>query len=220
MKNRTKNILLLLMAVIAEFAVLIGLILFQQNILMNFSLPIRAILIIVVQWALLIVPVVFMLWKKMHLKDIGFNDKYIIKQILTGLAIAVVMSLAFTVVPILLGFKDFVGNATYTKPWQFVYQFVYMTIGVALAEEVFYRGFLFKYLLDLNDSKWFAIIISSLIFGLSHIFNGNIIQVYTTFLLGIFFCLCREKIKNCSLLSLIIAHGFHNSLITLLVALL
>ena len=84
-----QNILLLLMAVIAEFAVLIGLILFQQNILMNFSLPIRAILIIVVQWALLIVPAVFML--KDAFEGYRFNDN-IIKQILTGLAIVVVMS--------------------------------------------------------------------------------------------------------------------------------
>jgi len=220
MKNRTKNILLLVMAVIAEFAVLISIILFQQNILMNFSLPVRAVLMIVIQWALLIVPVAFMMCKKTHLKDIGFSNKYITKQILIGLTIAVVLSLVFTVIPILLGFKEFVGSTTYTQSWQFVYQFAYMTIGIALAEEVFYRGFLFKYLLDINHSKWFAIIVSSLIFGLSHIVNGDVIQVFTTSLLGIFFCLCRDKITNCSMLSLIIAHGFHNALITLLVAVL
>ena len=71
MKNRTKNTLLLVMAVIAEFAVLIGLIQFQQNILMSFSLPIRDMLMIVIQWALLVVPEAFMICKKTHLKDIG-----------------------------------------------------------------------------------------------------------------------------------------------------
>ena len=220
MKNKTKNILLLIMAVIAEFAILIGIILFQQNMLMNFILPIRAILLIVLQWVLLIVPIAFMRYQKVDFQDIGFNNNNIIKQILTGLIIAGVMSLVLTVTPILLGFRELVGSTTYTQLWQFLYEFVYMIIGVALVEEIFYRGFLFKSLLDISNSKWRAIIISSLIFGLSHIFNGDILQVITTSLVGVFFCLCREKIKNCSILSLIIAHGVHNALIRLFVAVL
>ncbi len=187
---------------------------------MDFSLPIRAILMIVLQWVLLIVPIVFMLYQKTSLKDIGFSNENILKQILTGLTVAIIMSLTLTVIPILLGFKELVSSSNYTQTWQFVYQFIYMTIGVALVEEVFYRGFLFNSLLNINNSKWLAIIISSLIFGLSHIFNGDILQVFMTSLLGIFFCLCRDKIKSCSTLSLIIAHGFYNALITLLVAVL
>lgn len=47
-------------------------------------------------------------------------------------------------------------------------------IGVAFVEEIFYRGFLFERVLNISQSKWAAIIISSCVFGLSHIVNGNI----------------------------------------------
>ncbi len=130
------------------------------------------------------------------------------------------MSLILTVLPILLGFKDMVGSNSYTQTWQFCYQFIYMIFGIALVEEFFYRGFLFERILHVSNNKWTAIIVSSFIFGLSHIFNGNIIQVLTTALLGIMFCICRDKIKNCTTLSLIIMHGIHNALITLFVAIL
>ena len=66
-----------------------------------------------------------------------------------------------------------------------------------------------------NISKWFAIIISSLLFGLFHIFNGNIIQVFVTALIGFLYCIFREKIKGCTLLSLIITHGVYDALTVL-----
>ena len=59
-----------------------------------------------------------------------------------------------------------------------------------------------------------AIIGSSVLFGVSHLFNGNIIQMLMTTGIGVFFCLCRLKIKNCSTLSLIIGHGVYDTLIT------
>lgn len=220
MINSKKNIFKIIIAVLLEFGVLFIIVLFQQNILMSFPLLIRAVLMIVVQWTLLIVPIIFM-WKNGDkLIDIGFSKNNIAVQIFTGAMIGITMSLIFTVLPILAGLKDMVGSTTYTQAWQFCYQFVYMILGVALVEELFYRGFLFKKLLDVNGSKWFSIIISSVIFGLSHILSGNILQVFTTSLLGIFFCLCRDKLKNCTTLSLVIAHGMHNALITLFVAVL
>lgn len=45
-----------------------------------------------------------------------------------------------------------------------------MILGVALAEEFVYRGYVFQKLLEIKDSRWFAIIISSITFGLGHIF--------------------------------------------------
>jgi membrane protease YdiL (CAAX protease family) len=154
----------------------------------------------------------------MKLIDIGFSNERIGIQLVVGVLIAAVMSAVLTVLPILAGLKSMVGATSYTQPWQFGYQFVYMIFGVALAEEFFYRGFLFRKLMDVRSSKWFAIIVSSVIFGISHIFNsGNIIQVITTSILGVLFCVCRDKIKDCSTLSLIVAHGINNALITLFV---
>lgn len=188
---------------------------FNQHLLLTFSLPLRMVLMIVTQWSLFIVPGILMIISKEKLIDLGFSKTNILKQILIGIGIALLVSLIFTVIPILVGLRDFVGATTYTKPWQFAFEFVYALLGVALVEELIFRGYIFKKLLDIKNSKWFAIIISSLIFGFFHIFNGDILQVIVTFIMGIIFCLFREKIKNCSTLSLIIIHGLHNGLIIL-----
>lgn len=215
-----RSVIIAIASVLLEFCVLFGIILFQQNILMSFPLAARAVLMIALQWLLLIVPFVLMKKENEMLSDLGFSTSKIGLQILTGVFVALAMSLVLTVLPIIAGFKHMVGSNSYTQLWQFCFQFVYMIFGVALVEEFFYRGFLFKKLLDIRHSRWFAIALSSAVFGMSHIFSGNIIQVINTSILGIIFCICREKIKNCTTLSLIIAHGIHNALITLFVAIL
>ena len=141
-------------------------------------------------------------------------------QIAIGVILALLMSLFLTLIPILFGFKEMVGNTSYSELWQFAYNFVYLTIGVALAEEFVFRGYFFHKLLEIRDSRWFAMIVSSMLFGLFHIFYGNLIQIIITALIGLLYCVMREKIKNCTLLSLVIAHGLYDGMITLWVALL
>lgn len=148
------------------------------------------------------------------------QKRKILPQIGIGVLLALAMSLVLTVLPIILGFKDMVGNTTYTQTYQFVYQFIYAILGVALAEELVFRGYIFHKLLAIKNSKWFAIIISSLLFGLFHIFNGNIIQIFMTAFIGFLYCIFREKIKGCTLLSLIIAHGVYDAMIVLWVSIL
>ncbi len=153
--------------------------------------------------------------KREKISDLGFTKEKIIQQILIGILLALLMSFLLTVLPILLGFKDMISSTTYTQTWQFVYQFVYMIFGVALAEELVFRGYLFNKLLEIRNSRWFAIIISSALFGLFHILHRNLIQVFSTAILGFSFCIYREKIKGCTLLSLIVAHGLYAGMIVL-----
>lgn len=209
----------LLISLIGIAVLMFGVVLFNQNVLMSFPLGVRAVLGILSHWIPAIVPIIIMILNKEKLSDLGFSKEKLQLQILIGIIIALVMSFAFTLIPILLGFKDMVGSTGYTKPWQFIYEFVYRILGVAFAEEFIFRGFIFHKLLHINSSRKYAIIISSLLFGLYHIFNGNIIQVIMTSLIGIFFCMCREKIKNCTITSLIVAHGVYDALIVVLVAL-
>lgn len=210
----------LLIAGSGVFLSLFTLWMFNQNYLSSFSLPLRVILMLVTQWLLFLVPGILMKMNKETLADIGFSREKIPQQIGIGVLLALSLSLLFTVIPILLGFKDMVGSTVYTKTWKFVFEFVYAVFGVALVEEMIFRGYIFQKLLAVKDSKSFAIIISSLLFGLFHIFNGNILQIIMTMLLGVLFCLFREKIKGCTLLSLIFCHGVHNFLIVLWVSVL
>jgi membrane protease YdiL (CAAX protease family) len=220
-KQKTKSpVVQLLIAICGTFIAVFGLVMFNQNLLRSFSLPLRMILMIVTQWLLFLVPAILMIVNKEKLSSLGFTKENVLLQTGIGILLAVAMSLVLTVIPILLGFKDMVGNSSYTKPWQFVFEFIYSIMGVALAEELVFRGYVFRKLLEIKDSKWFAIVISSMLFGLFHIFNGNIIQVFVTAFLGLIYCVFREKIKGCTLLSLIIAHGIYDAMIVLWVSIL
>lgn len=216
-KNRYRKQLLISLVGIA--VLMLGVILFNQNVLMRFPLRIRAVLGILLHWVPGIVPIIIMILNKEKLRDLGFSKEKLPRQIFIGIIIALVMSFVFTLIPILVGFKDMVGVNKYTKLWQFIYEFFYRILGVAFAEEFIFRGFIFHKLLKINSSRGNAIVLSSLLFGLYHIFNGNILQVFMTSLIGLFFCMCREKIKNCTITSLIVAHGVYDALIIVLVAL-
>ena len=210
-----QKVIQLFFAVIGVFITVFGIVMFNRYLLMELSLGLRMVLMIISQWSIMIVPLLVIKANKENISDYFRTKERLVKQVRTGLLLGLAMSLFLTIVPILLGLKDMVGTSSYTKPWQFIYEFIYMIFGVALAEEFVFRSYIFHKLLEIKDSRWFAILVSSLLFGLLHIFNGDLIQVFVTGLLGVLFCTFREKIKGCSLLSLIIAHGLHNGLITL-----
>jgi membrane protease YdiL (CAAX protease family) len=220
MEKTQKYVIQLCFAIAGAFSTLFAIVMFNLYLLPKCSLLMRITLTIIMPWLLVLVPVLFMKANKETWKDIGFTKEKIPLQVLIGILIAIIMSLVLAVIPIIFGFKEMLGGNSYTKVWQFVYCFVYYTLGVALPEEIIFRGYVFKKLLDIKNSKRFAMIVSSVLFGLFHMFSGNIIQIVITTLIGLFLCLSREKIKNCTTLSLIFAHGFYDALIVLWVAVL
>lgn len=220
MNAKRKIIIEVIVAVIGTFALLFGLVMFNEFVLMDIPLYPRMIVMIITQWLLFLVPGILMIISKEKLSDLGFSSNHLGRQILIGIVLALLLTAVFTILPIALGFKEIVGSTDYSHAWQFAYQFAYSILGVALAEELVFRGYIFHKLLELRNNRWFAIVISSLIFGFFHVLTGNIIQLFMTALLGFLFCLFREKIKNCSLLSLIIAHGVYGALIVLWVGIL
>ena len=124
------------------------------------------------------------------------------------------MSFVLTLIPHLAGFGDFVDNGTrHDKFMEFLIEFIYFVCSVSFAEEFVFRGFIFKRLKNITENDTISLIVSSVLFGLLHIFGGSIIQILITALIGALLCFCRLKIKNCSLLSLIIAHGIYDFLI-------
>lgn len=218
MHNNKSKIIHLIIVIFTVFIILFGIIIFNQYFLMRFTKGVRMVLMIVNRWLLLLAPGISMLMAKEKLRNWGLTKERILNQVITGIIIAIFMSAILTVVPILLGFKDMVGSTSYTQPWQFVYEFVYTFLGVALVEELVFRGYVFNKLLNIRDSRWFAIIVSSIIFGFFHIFSGNIIQIFVTGFIGFIYCMCREKIKGCTLISLIVAHGLYDGMIVLWIA--
>lgn len=215
MKECKKIIIQIVIAIIGAVAGLLGVNVFNQYVLMNIPLVWRMVGMIVTYLPIAIVPFCIAIFNKDKWSDYGFSKERIGYQVLIGLVIALCMSFVFTVIPHLAGKSDWVNNQhQYQYMWQFIYDFVYFIIAVALVEEFVFRGFLYKKIEILLGSSTGAIVGSSILFGLFHFLGGNITQLIATGIIGAILCICRVKIKNCTLLSLIIAHGVYDALIT------
>ena len=187
-------------------------VLFNRYLLMRLPLGLRMVLMFINYWSIAAVPVFFALRERY----LPFQKNKMALQGLWGLVIGVGLSLAVTFVPHLLGLGHLVGgDQKYSHLWQFIYQLLYYLAAVAAVEEFLFRGFLYHKLLLLFRKEWVAIVVSSILFGLFHFGSGDILQVLSTGAMGMLLCLCRKKLRHCTLLSLIIAHGLYDWLICL-----
>lgn len=219
--TKKKDRISLVVGYIGSMLGLIILNIFNQNILMLLPLPARMAASIIAYWLIALAPIILMIANREKPSDYGFTVKALGKQIIVGILIGAAMSLVLTVVPHLLGFGEYVSSGkTYTQLWQFVYEFLYCILAVSLAEEFVFRGFVYKKILDISGKETAAVIASSVLFGLFHILGGSIVQVIMTAFIGAFFCLCRSKLKGCTIVSLVIAHGIYDALITVWTAVL
>ena len=51
--------------------------------------------------------------------------------------------------------------------------FVALALTAGICEEILYRGWLFKHLEALSGNEWIAIVVSSIVFGLGHAYQGR-----------------------------------------------
>lgn len=220
MKNK-KMIIEMVIAIIGTFLIEFSLICFNKYVLMEMPLAARMILMIVMYWMIALFPVIFCIRNKEKFSNFGFSKEKIFKQILIGTLIGCIMSIFITLIPILIfGKENTYSSSNFKYIWQYIFQFVYLTFSVSLTEEFIFRGYLLNKFKGVSKNSVVPIITTSLLFGLFHIFNGSIIQVVLTTFIGLILVICKEKIKDCSLLSLIIAHGVYDWLIVLLTAIL
>lgn len=220
MSEKKKELVSLIIGYAGSFIGLYGVISFNRFVLMSLPLGLRMVCMIVTYWLTALVPVIVMIVRKDKISNYWNND-HIGYQILTGVLIGAAMSIVLTLLPHLIGFGAYVDSGKrYTYLWQFAYEFVYCIAAVGFAEEFVFRGFIYNRIKKISRSNAAAVIGSSVLFGIFHLFGGNIVQMIMTAFIGAFFCLCKLKIKNCSLLSLIIAHGIYDALITVLASVL
>lgn len=83
--------------------------------------------------------------------------------------------------------------------------------------EIIWRGYILNEFKVLIKSPVMVVIISSILFGIWHYPVGQrLMQVLMTSILGGIYGLARIKLKNCSTLSVGLAHGFHDAFIIIL----
>ena len=214
-KRRENDLISLTMGFMGSLVGVCMLSIFLNPLTQDMPLALRATLLFVLYWTVAVIPIILIRQDKMSASDLGFKKEKLPKQILLGIGLGLGTSLVLTGIPVLAGFGEYVDNGKgYNEPWLIIYEFAYCILSVGAAEELVFRGFVFSKLKKLFGKEIYAVIVSSLLFGIFHIFTGNIIQVFMTAILGFIFCLYRTKIKGCTLLSLILCHGIYDAMIT------
>ncbi|MBR3973705.1 MAG: CPBP family intramembrane metalloprotease [Oscillospiraceae bacterium] len=164
-----------------------------------------------------LIPLLIMLQANDSFAGFGLTFSHLPKQILIGILIGLAMASVLTLLPMSLGLEKLVYTGeTYSTSQEAIRKLFYFIFCVGLVEEFIFRGFLYHKLKEICLSDAAPTLISSLIFGLFHLTGFNLSQVIMTALIGAFFCLCREKIPRCTILSLAIAHGIHDWMIRVL----
>ncbi len=112
----------------------------------------------------------------------GFVIIALLTFFVTAMTLFISMALGFT------GF-DLNEGASFFIPFIQSFEYTFFTgiftyIGVALAEEMVYRGLIFRYLFKKTSNLQLALIISSLIFSLLHFYEDNPLIYIAAFLIG------------------------------------
>lgn len=162
---------------------------------------------------------ILMLRNKETLADIGFKKQGIAWQVLIGVVFGFASILLF-IIPSFIGLVDLDYSALQNIDFGWVLQvFVHALLFVALVEEIIFRGHLYNAIKGKGNKIWPATLVTSVLFGLIHLpasilhnTNIDIAYIILAMIFGAACCLMKEKIKHCSMLSLIIAHAIHNGI--------
>lgn len=137
------------------------------------------------------------------------------KQYLIGAGIALALSGAIAIIPALCG-VSLVGNHMDFSWFSLVYDFLFFMLIIGPVEELIFRVYLQDAFVSIfSRCKWIGVILAALLFGLWHLFNGNLFQMLFTFGIGLVFGFAKYKIKDCTYISVAFGHGLYDFLITL-----
>jgi membrane protease YdiL (CAAX protease family) len=204
-KGKTLAVLIALIAAAVGLTFLTKLV-FQIE---NYSIRVAVICLIYLAFIGLVIGACLI--EKKPVAGLGFQKDNVFKQIIIGLSIAAALALIIGVFPILIG-SNLAGNKPSSASGAVV-SIVLDIVFIGTFEELIFRGFIQTRLKELIKYKWACVLIAAALFGLWHIINGAWFQVLFTFAIGCVFGFCREYLKNCSLLSVIIAHGVYDALL-------
>lgn len=168
----------------------------------------QTVLYIMIQWIIPVIVFLLMKREEISFRDIGFSRDSLLLQALIGYLLGMLLAFFIYVIPDLI-----TGKPIFRSEIDFhISDALYYIGGVAASEEILFRGYLFQKIRKIKDSILLSAIVSSALFGIFHIYGGNVYQILSASFFGMAFCLFRQKIKGCTLLSLIFAHGVYGTL--------
>jgi membrane protease YdiL (CAAX protease family) len=148
------------------------------------------------------------------LRNIALPDVFKALAVSVGAGICI---LPFLIIPSLLG-KEAADAFTNPVAWEIsnpamIGPILITCIATGYREELFFRSYLLTYMKQRNIPAAAAIIASTLLFGLGHVYQG-IVGFAGTAVIGLFFALMFVRKRN--LHSVALAHGIYN-FVTLMV---
>ena len=148
---------------------------------------------------------------------LGFKVSHIMKQLMiAGIIFAITIS--FILIPLLCGAdKNEILSFKARNPVILIYYVIKSIFVIGFGEELIWRGYFYERINEITNSGLWAVVVSSILFGLWHYPNGqNIMQVLVTCCLGLLYGFARLKVKDCSTLATGVAHGLHDAVIVIL----
>ena len=201
-----KRIKVVVFTLLYVFAVAAGIHLLDIFIIHNLSFWIQPLIRLLLTLLVLPFPIFSLVREKESFIDIGFSQDNIVIQFIIGIIIALVMSLVLVVLPFFIGAKGSSSKIEHSL-LQFIFQCLYSCISVSFVQIFIFNGVFYHRLYTLFGSSPVPILLVTILTGLYNLNFMNIYQACASAIIGTFFCFCMEGIKNCSLLSLIVAYG-------------
>jgi uncharacterized protein len=219
MHKLTREFVELVAVLLTSFLVIVLFVIFSPSIFSsNVMFPIK--MLYELSPFIILVAIVYWLGKRKKspiTSSLGFQLNPFVKQILIGIGIFAI-TISFVIIPLLAGVdKTEVLNFKARSPMILTYYLIKAMIFAGIGEELVWRGYVYGRLKEITGVGMWAVVFSSILFGLWHFPNGqNILQVIMTTGLGMIYGFARLKVKECSTLATGIAHGLHDAVILLL----
>lgn len=179
----------------------------------NISFTVWAAILYSLQFSIILIKTIVI--DKSKLKNLGFVFDSLPTKIFIGFGIAIgqlliywsILVFGFGLKPgiIVMGRTEMGISSAFLRTLFYIF-------FVGIAEESIYRGYILNELNDSFRNKVVVVLVTSLLFSLSHLLNMQIVQLIETFVVSIIYCFLRFKFKDKSIVPLIIAHGIFDSL--------
>jgi membrane protease YdiL (CAAX protease family) len=182
------------------------------------SIPMKMLNTLLLYIVMGLIPLFILKRNKITLTELGYSGNKIGKQLTIALCIFAVTFCLTVVIPLLMGFdKNDVLNFKSSSLEILIFYIIYDFLFVGFGEEFIFRGYFYDRIGRVLNSRLAAVIISSLLFGFWHYpHNHDIIQVIGTTVIGFIYGFSRYKIRNCTALTVSVAHGLQDTSITVL----
>jgi membrane protease YdiL (CAAX protease family) len=211
---KTKQKVELLIAVIFTFLV----VLVAPSILKPLSDTGRMIAKPIIYLLLVGMPLIISRLLRNPIGNLGFKRENLLKQILTGVGIFIVVGAVYAAAVFALGDnKTILLDTKKEGALEIAYGVASVILLAGFGEEILFRGYFLGRFQTLVKSGVGAVVITALMFGIWHFPGGqDFLQVIIVSVLGFIYGFSMLKMKNCTTLSVAIAHGLHDTLILIL----